>query len=58
MINILLNILFYFFIYPLSMIFRFFGIVYVYNQYKTKNSYWIKNYKKTNNIPDTKYTLW
>ena len=58
MFKIFLNILFYCVLYPFSIILKLFGRVYISNQYKTKNSYWFKNYKKTNNIPDTKYTLW
>ena len=56
--KILLRILFYCFLYPFSLILKLFGKVYVSNEYKTKNSYWSKNYKTTNKISDTKYTLW
>ena len=54
----ILTILFYCFLYPLSLVLKLFGKVYISNEYKTKNSYWSKNYKKTNKISDTKYTLW
>ncbi len=56
--KILVTILFYCFLYPISLILKLFGKVYVSNEYKTRNSYWSKNYKTTNKISDTKYTLW
>ena len=56
--KIFFTLLFYLFLYPISLILKLFGKVYVSNQYKKKNSYWFKNYKKTSNIPDTNYTLW
>lgn len=56
--KIFFTLMFYLFLYPISLILKLFGKVYVSNQYKTKNSYWFKTYKKTSNIPDTNYTLW
>jgi len=56
--KLLLTLLFYCFLYPISLILRLFGKVYVSNEYRTKDSYWVTNYKKTNKISDTKYTLW
>ena len=58
MIKLFLVILYYFVLYPYSLILRLFGKLSVSNEYKTKNSYWIKKYNKDNNIPDTRYTLW
>ncbi len=55
MIKSILNIIYYCLLYPFIKLIR---IKFIHNNYKTKNSYWIKTYKKTNNIPDTKYTLW
>ena len=58
MIKLLLAILYYFVLYPYSIILRLLGKTPVTNEYKTKNSYWIKKYKKDDKIPDTRYTLW
>jgi len=58
MVEIFLNILYHCFLYPLCVVLRLFGKVYISNQYKAKNSYWFKYYGKNNNIPDTNYTLW
>ncbi len=58
MIKLLLAILYYFVLYPYSIILRFLGKIPVTNEYKTQNSYWIKKYKKDTKIPDTRYTLW
>ena len=56
--KILLAILYYFILYPYSIFLKIRRKTPVVNEYKTKNSYWSKNYKKTNKISDTKYTLW
>ena len=56
--KILLAILYYFVLYPYSIFLKIRRKTPVVNEYKTKNSYWSKKYNKTNNIPDTKYTLW
>jgi hypothetical protein len=58
MIKLLLAILYYFVLYPYSVILKLCGKTIVVNEYKTKNSYWVKKYKKNDNIPDTRYTLW
>jgi len=55
MIKTFLNLIFYLLLYPTC---KLLGKRFVSNRYKTKNSYWFKAYRKTNNIPDTKYTLW
>lgn len=56
--KILLAILYYFILYPYSIFLKIRGKTTVVNEYKTKNSYWIKKYNKDNKIPDTNYTLW
>ena len=56
--KILLAILYYFILYPYSIFLKNRGKTPVVNEYKTKNSYWIKKYNKDNKIPDTNYTLW
>jgi hypothetical protein len=56
--KLILAIFYYFVLYPYSIILRLLGKTPVTNEYKTKNSYWIKKYKKDNKIPDTRYTLW
>ena len=56
--KILLAILYYFILYPYSIFLKIRRKTPVVNEYKTKNSYWSKKYNKTNNILDTKYTLW
>ena len=56
--KLFLAILYYFIFFPYSLVFRLFRKTNVTNEYKTKNSYWIKKYKKDNKIPDTRYTLW
>ena len=58
MTNLLLAILYYFVLYPYSIILRLLKKTPVTNEYKTQNSYWIKKYKKDDKIPDTRYTLW
>ena len=58
MIKLLLAILYYFILYPYSIILRLLGKTPVVNEYKNKNSYWIKKYNKDTKIPDTRYTLW
>ena len=56
--KLLLAILYYFVLYPYSIILRLLKKTPVTNEYKTQNSYWIKKYKKDDKIPDTRYTLW
>ncbi len=56
--KLFLVILYYFILYPYSIVLRLLGKTPVTNEYKTKNSYWIKKYNKDNKIPDTRYTLW
>ena len=56
--KILLAILYYFILYPYSIFLKIRGKTPVVNEYKTKNSYWVKKYNKNNQIPDTNYTLW
>jgi len=58
MIKLFLAILYYFILYPYSIILKLLGKTYVVNEYKTQNSYWVKKYNKDTNIPDTRYTLW
>jgi hypothetical protein len=58
MIKIFLAILYYFVLYPYSIFLKLFKKIPVTNEYKTKNSYWVKKYNEGNNIPDTRYTLW
>ena len=58
MSKLFLAILYYFILYPYSLVLRLLGKTTVTNEYKTKNSYWIKKYNKDNKIPDTRYTLW
>ena len=55
--KLLLAILYYFVLYPYSIILRLLKKTPVTNEYKTQNSYWIKKYKKDDKIPDTRYTL-
>jgi hypothetical protein len=38
--------------------FKLFPKKYIYNQYKTKQSYWKVKQDKDNSISDTNYTLW
>ncbi len=56
--KLILAILYYFVLYPYSIILRLLGKTPITNEYKTQNSYWIKKYKKDDKIPDTRYTLW
>jgi hypothetical protein len=58
MIKLLLAIFYYFVLYPYSIILKLKRKTPVVNEYKTKNSYWIKKYNKDTKIPDTRYTLW
>ena len=58
MIKLLLAILYYFILYPYSLFLKLRGNTPVVNEYKTKNSYWIRKYNKNDKIPDTNYTLW
>ena len=54
MIKLFLAILYYFILYPYSIILRLLGKTYVVNEYKTKNSYWVKKYNKNTNILQTR----
>ena len=58
MIKLFLAILYYFILYPYSLLLRLLGKLVITNEYRTKNSYWVKKYNKNDKIPDTNYTLW